>query len=282
MFSMMGRSSAKGLGASQTPSAPPTVAETVPTPEEATAEFSDDEVTILSAVFSLQSKRVVHLLEPGRNTWDAVRMVQSDQRMDLTTMQLLLQSGHSRIPVCAPGDRNNVRGILLVKEHIALDPDDAVRISSLKLRHPVVMHPDVTTFDALNVFQAGQSHMALITPHGDDLIRAWRANAPVPPHVRIVGLCTIEDVIEELIGEEILDDTDQALTPREQKVAQCDMWKTRGIWTYDPSDEAPTTGRAGWAAQTSPAVPETEAAKAASFSAADPLLGDEGVQVASC
>ena len=124
--------------------------------------------------------------------------------------------------------------------------------------------------------------MALITPHGDDLIRAWRANAPVPPHVRIVGLCTIEDVIEELIGEEILDDTDQALTPREQKVAQCDMWKTRGIWTYDPSDEAPTTGRAGWAAQTSPAVPETEAAKAASYSAADPLLGDEGVQVASC
>ena len=67
----------------------------------------------------------------------------------------------------------------------------------------------------------------------------------MPDHVRIVGLCTIEDVIEELIGEEILDDTDQALTPREQKVAQCDMWKTRGIWTYDPSDEAPTTRTSG-------------------------------------
>ena len=230
--------------------------------ENATAEFSDDEVTILSSVFSLQSKTVVHLLEPRRNTWDHVKMVRHDGRMDLTTMQLIQQWGNSRVPTFAGGNRNNVRGMLLVKEHLALDPDDALPIASLKLRYPVLMHPDTTAFDALNIFQTGASHMALLTPHGAEIVAAWQSGEAVPEHVRILGVCTIEDVIEELIGEEILDDTDQPLTPKEHMVAQWTNWNSRGIWFYRP----PPSPRA------TPTQPSTEAEHAAAFSAADPLL----------
>ena len=190
-------------------------------------------------------------------------MVQHDGCMDLTTMQLIQRWGNSRVPTYAGGNRNNVRGVLLVKEHLALDPDDALPISSLKLRYPVLMHPDTTAFDALNVFQTGESHLALITPHGEQVVAAWQSGEPVPPHVRILGICTIEDVIEELIGEEILDDTDQPDdTPKEHMVAQWSNWNSRGIWMYRPTASP----------RAAPVPPSTEAERAAGFSAGDPLL----------
>ena len=39
----------------------------------------------------------------------------------------------SRLPVYR-GRRNNVRGALLIKEHLVLDPDDEVPVSTLRLR----------------------------------------------------------------------------------------------------------------------------------------------------
>ena len=173
-------------------------------------EFTEDEVTILTAVFSLQSKRVVNLIEPGRNDWAHIRMVGMDARMDLPTMQLITQWGVSRLPIYSK-ERNNIRGIILIKEHLVLDPDDETPVSSLRLRLPCVMHPNTSMFDALNLFQTGHSHMALITESADDILEAWRTESDVPSHVVILGICTIEDVIEELIGEEVLDETDHDL-----------------------------------------------------------------------
>ena len=262
----------KGGGAAPYP--PPAPVEA----EDRTAEFSDDEVTILSSVFSLQSKRVIHLMNE-RNTWDHARMIRHDGHMDMTTMQLISQWGNSRVPVFRT-ERNNVRGILLVKEHLALDPEDAVPIASLKLRYPVLMHPDVSSFDALNIFQTGQSHMALITPHGAEIVQAWQSGADVPSHVRILGVCTIEDVIEELIGEEILDDTDQPLTPEEKLAGIAAtpnaVWNRKGIFTMATTQAAEPPGQLAPRAPSQIAEePMTEAAMAAGAKSSDPLLGGD-------
>ena len=111
-----------------------------------------------------------------------------------------------------------------MKEHLILDPDDETPVSTLSLRTPCVMHPQTSMFDALNLFQTGHSHMALITTSVEAVLDAWKAGVDVPPHVDFLGVCTIEDVIEELIGEEILDEGDQAhaeaLLPAEQLVAK--------------------------------------------------------------
>ena len=149
-------------------------------------------------------------------------------------MDLLIRWGHSRVPVYR-GNRNNVLGVLLVKEHLLLDPDDATPVASLRLRKPALAHPASSIFEVLNTFQTGKSHMALVSEDIEEIEACWAEDADIPEDVTILGVCTIEDVVEEIIGEEIVDETDY--------------------------DERPA-----------PAPPLSEAERAAPFGPADPLL----------
>ena len=148
-----------------------------------------------------------HLVENSVNSFEALHMISSSAAMNYAWMDTIIKWGHSRIPVYR-GARNNVRGMLLVKEHLKLDPDDATPVSSLRLRRPCVMAPSVSILEALNIFQEGRSHLALISDDGPLIEQCWRDDVDIPPHVTIVGVCTIEDVVEEMIGEEVLDEFD--------------------------------------------------------------------------
>jgi metal transporter CNNM len=175
----------------------------------AAADFSDDEVSILNSVFSLQAKSAASLLEP-RNRFDAVRMISSEEKMNYSTMRKLLEWGFSRVPVYRGTRRTNIAGFLLLKEQLLLDPDDATPVSSLHLRRPCVVPPSMSVFELLNLFQTGRSHLALVSPDFALFDFAWRAGVDVPESARIEGVLTIEDVLEELIGEEVYDETDPA------------------------------------------------------------------------
>ena len=60
----------------------------------------------------------------------------------------------------------------------------------------------------MGALQTGKSHMALVTEDMSTIEACWRNGEDVPEHVTIQGVCTIEDVMEEIIGEEIMDETD--------------------------------------------------------------------------
>jgi len=226
--------------------------------EDLDTDLTDDEVTILHAVFSLQAKRVEDLLDTGRNTWDDMRMLGEHQLMNVEVMSTILSWGVSRIPIYRNQEgresRHNVIGLMLVKDHILLDPDDAVPISSLRLRRPMVVPPKYTIFDMLNIFQTGRSHMALISEDAQTIEECWARNVDVPSHVKIMGVCTIEDVVEELIGEEVLDELDSPITDEEKQLYH--------------SSNTDLGGRVLMAAPAS-----TEAERALPYSAKDRLLG---------
>jgi CBS domain containing-hemolysin-like protein len=90
--------------------------------------------------------------------------------------------------VHSPGSKTNFVGMLLVKQLIKYDPEDAEPVSSFQISTLPETGPDTSCLDILNFFQEGRSHMALVSndPGGE---------------TGVLGVITLEDVIEELIGE---------------------------------------------------------------------------------
>ncbi len=119
----------------------------------------------------------------------------SDTILDDDGVAKLVKSGYSRVPIHEPGKKDAIVGMLLVKNLIQYDPEDAQAVSSFHLTPLPEASTDLTLLDCLNYFQQGRSHMILVSTHPGESRGA-------------LGVVTLEDVIEEMIGEEIVDETD--------------------------------------------------------------------------
>ncbi|KAI7874242.1 DUF21-domain-containing protein [Lichtheimia hyalospora FSU 10163] len=153
--------------------------------------LTPDEVTIIGAVLDLRSKSVSQVMTPIANVFT----LSTDDTLDEALVDMILYAGYSRIPVHHPNDKNNFVGVLLTKRLITYDPEDALPVSSLQVSTLPETGPDTSCLDILNFFQEGKSHMALVSNDPGGTSGA-------------LGVITLEDVIEELIGEEIIDETD--------------------------------------------------------------------------
>lgn len=156
-----------------------------------TENLNEDEVTIIRAVLDLNDKTVKDVMTPIQDVF----IMSSDTILDDDGVGKLVQSGYSRVPVHEKGKPDSIIGMLLVKDLISYDPDDGKEVASFQLRPLPETAPDLTLLSTLNYFQTGRSHMLLVS------------TSPGEPKGAI-GIVTLEDVVEELIGEEIIDETD--------------------------------------------------------------------------
>ena len=157
--------------------------------------LNQDEVTIISAVLDLKDKAVGDIMTP----MDDVFTMSADTILDEQTMDIILTAGYSRIPIYEPGNEQNYVGMLLVKILITYDPEDEKRVSDFALATLPETRPETSCLDIVNFFQEGKSHMVLVSEHpGEDY--------------GVLGVVTLEDVIEELIGECVSESTFPALT----------------------------------------------------------------------
>lgn len=156
-----------------------------------TEHLNDDEVTIIRAVLDLNDKTVHDVMTPIQDVF----VMSADTVLDEEGVGKLVQSGYSRVPVHEKGKPDSILGMLLVKDLISYDPEDGKEVSSFQLRPLPETAPDLTLLSTLNYFQTGRSHMLLVTTN------------PGQPKGAL-GVVTLEDVVEELIGEEIIDETD--------------------------------------------------------------------------
>jgi metal transporter CNNM len=112
----------------------------------------------------------------------------ADTVLDEKTMDVILSAGYSRIPIFVPGDEYNFCGMLLVKILITYDPEDCKKVSEFALATLPETAPETSCLDIVNFFQEGKSHMVLVSSTPGENTGA-------------LGVVTLEDVIEELIGE---------------------------------------------------------------------------------
>jgi metal transporter CNNM len=151
---------------------------------EAGEQLNSDEVTIISAVLDLKEKSVGTIMTPMEDVFT----MSADTVLDERTMDLILSQGYSRIPIHAPDNPMNFVGMLLVKMLITYDPEDAKRVRDFALATLPETRPETSCLDIVNFFQEGKSHMVLVSSYPSEDRGA-------------LGVVTLEDVIEELIGE---------------------------------------------------------------------------------
>ncbi|KJZ69171.1 hypothetical protein HIM_11441 [Hirsutella minnesotensis 3608] len=158
---------------------------------ELSDRLNQDEVTIITAVLDLKDKPVSEVMTP----MDDVFTLAEDHILDEKTMDTILSSGYSRIPIYRAGSPNDFVGMLLVKTLITYDPEDRIPVRDVQLGVIVETRPETSCLDIINFFQEGKSHLVLVSEF------------PGSNHGAL-GVVTLEDVIEELIGEEIVDESD--------------------------------------------------------------------------
>ena len=97
----------------------------------------------------------------------------------------VLESGHSRFPVIGE-DRDEVEGILLAKDLLRHYAKDAAEFNLKALLRPAVVIPESKRLNMLlRDFRSSRNHMAIV----------------VDEYGGVSGLITIEDVLEEIVGE---------------------------------------------------------------------------------
>jgi metal transporter CNNM len=163
------------------------------------SELDEDEVEIIRGALQLSEKRVSDIMLPISHVyWLTVDTALTPEKIDE-----IKEVGRSRIPVF---DRKLTRcyGMLLMKDLVDIDFDDnEFRVDDLSL-YPVQMVGSRTALDTmLRKFISSGTHLI-----------------PVEKDDEIVGIVTIEDLIEEIVGHEIEDETDRNRKQTQTKIAE--------------------------------------------------------------
>lgn len=161
--------------------------------EDKASELDDDEAEIMRGALSLSEKRVRDIMTDIRHTyWLTPTTILDGDRIDE-----LKEKGFSRIPIFDTKLTKSY-GLLLMKDLIDIDFDEKIyRVEDMGL-HPTQLVGSMTALDTMfRKFIAARSHLI-----------------PIERDDRIIGVVTIEDLIEEIIGHEIEDESDrQRLQP---------------------------------------------------------------------
>ena len=186
---------------------------------------------LLTGALEYKDKKVADVM----TTLDKVFMVESHTRLTFQVLIDIYKSGFTRIPVYE-NDRQNIVGILFTKDLILIDPDDEVEIAAVISFHGnreggfVRGVPDNTSLDKVfREFKSSFLHLLVaygeigndsdIKLDGDvGILQEVGTNKPFSNYTltnthtnsrRIVtGVISLEDVLEAVIKDEIVDETD--------------------------------------------------------------------------
>lgn len=110
-------------------------------------------------------------------------------------IRTIRQSGHSRFPYMPTGQLDDVSGVVHAKELLLslLEDPDVIDWPTLK-REPLIIPESTPLNSLLQAFRTARQHMAIV----------------VDEYGGTEGIVTLEDVLEELVGE-IIDESDRPI-----------------------------------------------------------------------
>lgn len=146
--------------------------------------FSAHQRRIIDGAFEISERTLHEVMRPRPAVFTLDRSMSCrDSR------RALAESGHSRAPVCTNGTLDEVMGVVHLRDLLDDDPEcltgDVV--------HPIPVLPEsARVLETLRDMQTGHTQMAVV----------------INEHGGAEGIVTVEDLVEELVGE-IYDETDR-------------------------------------------------------------------------
>jgi len=139
-----------------------------------------DALSMIEGVLQVSEMQVRDVMIP-RPQMDVIDISESPDKF----VPFVIQTAHSRFPVIEDDDKDNVLGILLAKDllrYYAGEEEFNVR----EMLRPAVFIPESKRLNVLlREFRANRNHIAIV----------------VDEYGGVAGLITIEDVLEQIVGE---------------------------------------------------------------------------------
>jgi len=200
--------------------------------EENEDPLTHNEIIIIRGVLEMKDKTVGAVMTPRNRVF----MLPETTVLTDETLQMLQEKGFSRIPIQAADNPEDIVGALVVKKLIRVTHEGSPIISTLPTAKVTKVTTTTPLFQLLNTFVLNNIHMGIVI---DNSV--------------VVGIITLEDLVEEMIQEEIEDD------PMNQRV-QSKVDRVRSLTGIDrkPSGITPI---ASPITITAPALQEPPAAR---------------------
>lgn len=157
-----------------------------------------DAADMIEGLMELHEAIVADIMTPRTD----MVMLKGDDTLE-EARQAITHHGHSRIPVHGE-NRDEILGVLYAKDLLPAitSPEEAARpLSTLPLRRPVYVPETKPVNVLLREFQRGRVHIAIV----------------LDEYGGVAGLVTIEDILEEIVGE-IADEHDPDEPPAIERI----------------------------------------------------------------
>lgn len=148
--------------------------------------ISEGELDLITHALTFGEQTVADTLVPKR----IVKMVAATDAVGPVLMDELHESGHNRFPVY-DDKRDNLVGVLYMHDLVAAKQSGIVR-DTMRPRVAYV-HEDFTLYQTLQAFIKTKQHLFIVVNSFEEF----------------VGIITIEDVLERVIGKPIVDEFDK-------------------------------------------------------------------------
>ena len=158
--------------------------------DKAEIPLDDDERNLLANILNLRDRSAEDVMVPRAD------IIAVESRATLSeVIEVMTEKGHSRLPVYRE-TLDDAIGMVHIKDVLAWRGEDAAFRLSKILRRVLFVAPSMEVLELLLEMRAKRSHMALV----------------VDEFGGVDGLLTIEDVVEEIVGE-IEDEHDRDSEP---------------------------------------------------------------------
>ena len=142
--------------------------------------LAGDEYAMLMRVLGVSDTQVRDIMVPRSH----MVVLPNDDPPD-ALLKTIIESGHSRFPVIGE-DRDEVKGILLAKDLLKHFSENHETLEIEQLLRPAIFIPESKRLNTLLAqFRESHNHMAIV----------------VDEYGGVSGLATIEDVLEQIVGE---------------------------------------------------------------------------------